>query len=183
MLNPPVVPGGQVAEILGHVPGIGGHDAETVSHVGRNTHKRHTIAVVFTQRLKEVSVLYHSLVADAVCPITLRSGRMLLSCPRCRSTHIETLDVAAKIGGSVGAVAGAAGGVAATFAGVETGALVGSILGPVGSVLGGLAGAVLGGLFGAATGCAAGTALGETVDSQVLCNHRCLDCGHTFRTK
>jgi len=105
---------------------------------------------------------------------------MPIPCPVCRSTRTEILNRATRVGGTAGAVAGAAGGVAMTLAGAETGAAVGMLAGPIGAAFGGLAGAIIGGLVGGASGCAAGSALGEVVDTHVLDNQRCLDCGHTF---
>jgi len=43
-----------------------------------------------------------------------------------------------------------------------------------------VAGAILGALSGGIAGCAVGAALGEAVDDAILCNRRCLGCGHTF---
>ena len=54
------------------------------------------------------------------------------------------------------------------------------VAGPVGSIFGGLAGALMGALFGGAAGCAAGAAVGEVIDTNVLDNYKCQDCGHSF---
>lgn len=101
-------------------------------------------------------------------------------CPRCGSDHVEKRNQARKAGSTIGAVAGATSGVAMTLSGAEVGATVGLIAGPIGSVFGGLAGAILAGLAASAAGCAAGAAMGEVIDENVLDNHRCSDCGHTF---
>ncbi|MFL9951944.1 hypothetical protein PQR65_00875 [Paraburkholderia nemoris] len=101
-------------------------------------------------------------------------------CPHCRSSRIDTRNRARKAGSTIGSVAGATGAMTAALAGAETGAAVGSIAGPIGTVFGGLAGAVIAGLVGSAAGCAAGSAVGAAIDENVLDNHRCLSCGHTF---
>jgi len=101
-------------------------------------------------------------------------------CPRCGSEHVEKRNQARKTGSTIGAVAGATSGVAMTLSGAEVGATVGLIAGPIGSVFGGLAGAILAGLAASAAGCAAGAAMGEVIDENVLDNHRCVACGHTF---
>lgn len=102
------------------------------------------------------------------------------SCPRCNSTRITTRDYARKACGAVGAAAGAAGSAAAAMGGAEAGAVLGMVAGPVGSIFGGLAGALVGALFGGAAGCAAGSAVGEQIDTHVLDNYECQECGHTF---
>lgn len=104
----------------------------------------------------------------------------LRRCPRCGSDHIEKRNQARKAGSTIGAVAGATSGVAMALSGAEVGATVGLIAGPIGSVFGGLAGAILAGLAASAAGCAAGAAMGEVIDENVLDNHRCSACGHTF---
>jgi hypothetical protein len=106
-----------------------------------------------------------------------------VSCVRCNSTKIATRDYARKTGSAVGAAAGAAGSAAAALGGAEAGATLGLIAGPVGSIFGGLAGALLGALVGGAAGCAAGSAVGEQIDTHVLENYECLECGHTFGTQ
>lgn len=101
-------------------------------------------------------------------------------CPRCGSDHVKRRNQARKAGSTIGAVAGATSGVAMTLSGAEVGATVGLMAGPIGSVFGGLAGAILAGLAASAAGCAAGAAMGEVIDENVLDNHRCSACGHTF---
>ncbi|WP_257250941.1 hypothetical protein [Burkholderia cepacia] len=101
-------------------------------------------------------------------------------CPHCNSSRIDTLNVGRKAGSTIGSVAGATSGMAMAFSGAEAGAAVGAIGGPLGSVFGGLAGAVIAGLLGSAAGCAAGSAVGAAIDENVLDNHRCMSCGHTF---
>lgn len=106
-----------------------------------------------------------------------------LRCPRCQSSRIDTRNRARKAGSTIGSVAGATGAMTAALAGAETGAVVGSIAGPIGTVFGGLAGAVIAGLVGSAAGCAAGSAVGAAIDENVLDNHQCLACSHTFSVK
>ncbi|WP_318828223.1 hypothetical protein [Burkholderia cepacia] len=101
-------------------------------------------------------------------------------CPHCNSSRIDTLNVGRKTGSTIGSVAGATSGMAMAFSGAEAGATVGAIGGPLGSVFGGLAGAVIAALLGSAAGCAAGSAVGAAIDENVLDNHRCMSCGHTF---
>jgi hypothetical protein len=43
-----------------------------------------------------------------------------------------------------------------------------------------LAGAILGGLAGGAVGSLAGARMGEEIDTRVLDNHECQDCGQVF---
>ncbi|WP_244321819.1 hypothetical protein [Burkholderia reimsis] len=101
-------------------------------------------------------------------------------CPHCCSSRINTLHRARKAGSAIGSVAGATSGMAMALSGAEAGAVVGSFAGPVGTIFGGLAGAVIAGLVGSAAGCAAGSAVGTAIDENVLDNHLCLSCGHTF---
>jgi hypothetical protein len=101
-------------------------------------------------------------------------------CPRCHSTHIETLGYGRRIGGTVGTVAGAASGAAGAMGGAEIGATVGLLAGPLGVLLGGIAGALMGGLAGAAVGGVAGSQLGRVVDENILDNYRCYSCSQTF---
>ncbi|QFS37625.1 hypothetical protein [Burkholderia cepacia] len=101
-------------------------------------------------------------------------------CPHCNSPRVGTLNIGRKAGSTIGSVAGATSGMAMAFSGGEAGAAVGAIGGPLGSVFGGLAGAVIAGLLGSAAGCAAGSAVGAAIDENVLDNHRCMSCGHTF---
>ncbi|HGO6070665.1 TPA: hypothetical protein ACK3Q6_003254 [Burkholderia cepacia] len=101
-------------------------------------------------------------------------------CPHCNSRRVGTLNIGRKAGSTIGSVAGATSGMAMALSGAEAGAAVGAIGGPLGSVFGGLAGAVIAGLLGSAAGCAAGSAVGAAIDENVLDNHRCMSCGHTF---
>jgi uncharacterized C2H2 Zn-finger protein len=120
--------------------------------------------------------------AQRLAALILREADMnhSLSCPRCNSVHIATRDYARKAGSAVGTAAGAAGSAAAALGGAEAGAAFGMVAGPVGSIFGGLAGALMGALFGGAAGCAAGSAVGEQIDTHVLDNYACLECGHVF---
>lgn len=136
--------------------------------------------------LRDVSDLFnhwaptHTATAATATP---PSSTDILRCPRCRSSRIDTRNRARKAGSTIGSVAGATGAMTAALAGAETGAVVGSIAGPIGTVFGGLAGAVIAGLVGSAAGCAAGSAVGAAIDENVLDNHQCLACGHTFSVK
>ncbi|WCM18709.1 hypothetical protein NDK50_14830 [Paraburkholderia bryophila] len=115
--------------------------------------------------------------------VTPSSPTDTLRCPHCRSSRIDTRNRARKAGSTIGSVAGATGAMTAALAGAETGAVVGSIAGPIGTIFGGLAGAVIAGLLGSAAGCAAGSAVGAAIDENVLDNHQCLACGHTFSVR
>lgn len=97
-------------------------------------------------------------------------------CPKCQSPHIGTRNLARRFGGALGAIAGTAGGVTAAVAGAQ----VGLLGGPLGVLLGAAAGVVIDGIVGGATGCAAGLRLGEAIDRNILHNHHCRACGHTF---
>lgn len=116
-------------------------------------------------------------------PTTPPSPADTLRCPHCLSSRIDTRNRARKAGSTIGSVAGATGAMTAALAGAETGAVVGSIAGPIGTLFGGLAGAVIAGLVGSAAGCAAGSAVGAAIDENVLDNHQCLACGHTFSVR
>ena len=110
-----------------------------------------------------------------------RQVRAMLVCPKCGSTKIEALHTARRIGGAVGTTAGAAGAFAAAMAGAESGAMVGAIVaGPPGAAFGALMGAILAAIAGGTVGGAAGIALGNQVDTKILRNHLCHDCGHEF---
>jgi len=136
--------------------------------------------------LRDVSDLFTGQAATAsttTVTATPPTATDALRCPRCRSSRIDTRNRARKAGSTIGSVAGATGAMTAALAGAETGAVVGSIAGPIGTVFGGLAGAVIAGLFGSAAGCAAGSAVGAAIDENVLDNHQCLACGHTFSVR
>ena len=100
-------------------------------------------------------------------------------CPKCRSTHIEEPNVARRFGGAIGAIAGTTSGVALALTGAE----IGLLAGPIGAVLGAAAGVIIDGIVGGATGCAAGSRLGAAIDQNILHNHHCRSCGHTFSDK
>lgn len=106
-----------------------------------------------------------------------------IECPNCQSVRIGTRNTGRKTGGAIGTVAGAASGAAGALGGAEIGGSVGAVAGPAGALLGAFAGAILGGLFGGAAGGAVGASLGETVDTNILDNYRCLDCGESFSAK
>ncbi|MGX9691017.1 hypothetical protein ACTJNK_11800 [Achromobacter anxifer] len=124
------------------------------------------------------SPIYHLIEHTPVC--LTHEVDMPLSCPRCDSQQITTLDYGRKTGTVVGTTAGAAGSAAATLGGAQTGAALGIVAGPVGSLFGGLAGALMGALIGGVAGGAAGAAIGEHVDDTLLDNYACQACGHTF---
>jgi hypothetical protein len=102
------------------------------------------------------------------------------ACPRCNSYNVEELGYGRRVGGAIGTVAGATGGAMTALLGARTGAAVGAVAGPVGAVAGGVVGALLAGLTGATVGGIAGSALGDVVDRNVLDDHHCLNCDHTF---
>jgi hypothetical protein len=109
---------------------------------------------------------------DGIVDITPR-------CSQCHSVHIETRDIARRLGGAIGVIAGTTGGMALALAGTELGLLAG----PVGAVMGCITGLIIDGIVGGATGCAAGCKLGTAIDQNILRNQRCRDCGHTFSNK
>jgi len=100
-------------------------------------------------------------------------------CPKCRSASIETRNLARRFGGAIGAIAGTTSGVALALTGAE----IGLLAGPVGAMFGAAAGVVIDGIVGGATGCAAGSRLGAAIDQNILHNHHCRSCGHTFGDK
>jgi hypothetical protein len=102
------------------------------------------------------------------------------ACPRCNSHNVEELGYGRRVGGAIGTVVGATGGAMTALMGARTGAAVGAAAGPVGAVAGGVVGALLAGLTGATVGGIAGSALGEVVDQNIIANHHCLHCDHTF---
>jgi hypothetical protein len=115
-----------------------------------------------------------------VCPFSFWRNYMNISCPRCKSIRVKTLDQARSAGTVLGAASGAVSGVASAMGGAEAGAALGAIGGPVGMAVGGLAGALLGGLFGAAAGSVAGNKIGAAIDENWLENYECQHCGHSF---
>ena len=100
-------------------------------------------------------------------------------CPKCRSASIETRNLARRFGGAVGAIAGTTSGVALALTGAE----IGLLAGPIGTMFGAAAGVVIDGIVGGATGCAAGSRLCAAIDQNILHNHHCRLCGHTFSAK
>jgi predicted nucleic-acid-binding Zn-ribbon protein len=106
--------------------------------------------------------------------------QMTLICPKCNSEQIDTKNIAKKAGSTLGTVAGAVSVAAGVIRGAKVGASAGTLVGPVGAVLGSITGAILGGLVGGATGGAIGARLGEVVDTNILKNFECLDCGYQF---
>lgn len=135
----------------------------------------------FRSAIHHFRIFHPHITSPSTPPVCLtHEVDMPLSCPRCDSQHITTLDYARKTGTVVGTTAGAAGSAAAALGGAQTGAALGMVAGPVGSLFGGLAGALMGALIGGAAGGAAGAAIGEQVDDTLLDNYACQACGHTF---
>ena len=101
-------------------------------------------------------------------------------CPHCGSQRLKQRRLARRVLGLIGTLAGAAGSGLRAWQGAEVGGAIGSVAGPPGMALGAVAGAVLGALAGGSTGCAIGVHLGDAIDSRLLNDLHCLDCGHTF---
>lgn len=101
-------------------------------------------------------------------------------CPRCGSLHLTQRHLARRILGFVGTLAGAAGSGLRAWRGAEVGGAIGTVAGTPGMALGAVAGAVLGALAGGSTGCAIGVRLGDAIDSRLLNDLHCQDCGHDF---
>jgi len=99
-------------------------------------------------------------------------------CRHCGSLRLAQRHLARRILGFVGTLAGAAGSGLRAWRGAEVGGSLGIVAGPPGMGLGVLAGAVLGALAGGSTGCAIGVRLGDAIDSRLLNDLRCQDCGH-----
>ncbi len=105
---------------------------------------------------------------------------MIICCPNCQSTRIDTIDVAKKTCGYLGMAGGAITTTTGAIGGAELGASIGMFAGPAGAAIGVVAGSILGTLFGIATGGAAGAKLGEIIDEKVLDNFHCLACDYEF---
>ncbi|MDP3858932.1 MAG: hypothetical protein Q8Q73_14345 [Stagnimonas sp.] len=90
-------------------------------------------------------------------------------CSKCGSTRVTTQHHARRFCGAVGAIAGFIVGFVSSLHSSNSGTLVGRI-----------ASAIVGALLGGASGAAAGVSIGDAIDSNVLDNHRCVACGHTF---
>lgn len=101
-------------------------------------------------------------------------------CPHCGSLRVTQRHLARRILGFVGTLAGAAGSGLRAWRGAEIGGALGTVAGPPGMALGAVAGAVLGALAGGSTGCAIGVRLGDAIDSRLLNDLHCQDCGHDF---
>lgn len=104
----------------------------------------------------------------------------MLICPRCHSKRVTTKDYAKTICGATGMAAGAASGLAGALKGSRTGAALGTVAGPMGTALGGVAGAIFGGLLGGLTGGIAGAQTGSLIDTHLLQNCICHQCGLHF---
>ena len=108
---------------------------------------------------------------------------MIIRCPNCNSTRIDTKDIAKKTCGYIGMVGGAATTTTGALSGAELGGTIGMLAGPAGAAIGVVAGSILGTLCGVATGAAAGAKLGEIIDEKVLDNYHCLACDYEFTQK
>lgn len=105
-----------------------------------------------------------------------------LPCPHCGSHRLTQRHLARRILGLVGTLAGAAGSALRAWRGAEVGSALGTAAGPPGIAFGAVAGAVLGALAGGSTGCAVGVNLGDAIDTHLLGDLHCLDCGHGFNS-
>lgn len=101
-------------------------------------------------------------------------------CPFCGSLRLSQRHLARRVLGLIGTLAGAAGSGLRAWRGAEVGGAIGAAAGPPGMALGALAGAVLGALAGGSNGCAIGVRLGDAIDSRLLNDLHCKDCGHHF---
>lgn len=101
-------------------------------------------------------------------------------CPLCGSVRVTERHLARRVLGLIGTLAGAAGSGLRAWRGAEVGGALGAAAGPPGMALGVVAGAVLGAMVGGSTGCAIGVRLGDAIDSRLLNDLHCLDCGHDF---
>lgn len=101
-------------------------------------------------------------------------------CPHCGSLRLTQRHLARRILGLIGTLAGASCSGLRAWRGAEVGGALGTVAGPPGMALGAVAGAVLGALAGGSTGCAIGVRLGDAVDSRLLNDLHCQDCGHDF---
>ena len=108
---------------------------------------------------------------------------MIIQCPNCHSTRIDTKDIAKKTCGYMGMVGGAATTTTGALGGAELGGTIGMLAGPAGAAIGVVAGSILGTILGMATGGAVGAKLGEIIDEKVLDNYHCLACGYEFTQK
>lgn len=106
---------------------------------------------------------------------------MSIRCPVCLSDHVISKDLAKQALSFVGTVGGAASGATGAVAGAKIGCTVGIVAGPVGRGLGAIAGAAVGALLGALTGHMTGSRIGRVVDSHLLDNMQCRNCGLSFR--
>jgi len=103
-------------------------------------------------------------------------------CPYCGSLRLTQRRLARRVLGLIGTLAGAAGSGLRAWRGAEVGGAIGSVAGPPGMAVGAVAGAVLGALAGGSTGCAIGVRLGDAIDSRLLNDLHCLECGHAFHS-
>jgi hypothetical protein len=101
-------------------------------------------------------------------------------CPHCGSHRLTQRHLARRILGLIGTLAGAAGSALRAWRGAEVGSVLGTAAGPPGIAFGAVAGAVLGALTGGTAGCAVGASLGDAIDTHLLSDLHCLDCGLGF---
>lgn len=104
-------------------------------------------------------------------------------CPHCGSLRLSQRYLARRVLGFIGTLAGATGSGLRAWQGAEVGGAIGATAGPPGMALGAVAGAVLGALAGGSTGCAIGVRLGDAIDSGLLNDLPCQNCGHHFNRK
>ena len=98
-----------------------------------------------------------------------------ITCPKCRSPHIEPRKHAQRIGGAIGAISGATGIFSSASPGIRA-IRYAALASPVASI-----GATVLGIFSsAAIGCLAGATLGQVIDNTLLDNYHCLHCRHSF---
>lgn len=86
-------------------------------------------------------------------------------CPKCNSPNVSGSQIAQKTGASIGTVGGAI-----------YGYRIGTVFGPIGMFTGVMAGLIC----GAMSGCEAGHAIGKIIDENIINEHQCNNCQHTF---
>ena len=103
-------------------------------------------------------------------------------CQHCGSHRLTQRHLARPILSLVATLAGAAGSALRAWRGAEVGGALGTPVGPPGIALRAVAGAVLGALAGGSTGCAVGVSLGDAIDTRLLDDLLCFDCGRGFNS-
>ncbi len=104
----------------------------------------------------------------------------MIHCPQCNHTHIITKDTGKRVASIIGIATGAISGLSSSMIHIRIGSNIGSIAGPPGIIIGTLSGAVISALLGAGAGGITGAQIGGMIDQQILGNHLCTQCGHTF---